>query len=213
MMIDFSDCREVLSPAVKACEKAAAERKNLLLTAGPGAGATMVARRIPTILPPMSDHERRWVAATFEGARMPAPKERPLRAPHHTVSAQALVSEVRLARCGVLYLDELPEFRLNAITELAQTLAKMAHAPLVVASAMPCLCGWLGSADFKTCECSEASRDRHRAHVRKLARPLKLELSEVIPSISLQDLRDSERGESSEAIRSRVTEARGVCNV
>jgi magnesium chelatase family protein len=144
------------------------ERIMLVLKGAPGVGRTMLARRIPGLMPPLTDHERRWLTAEYE-AMWPRPdiRERPFRAPHHTVSQAALAGhsrgiragEVDLARFGVLFLDEIHEFERTALQMLLFRHLAMRGAPLLVASALPCPCGFRWDLSRK-CPCGEGPRKR-----------------------------------------------------
>lgn len=136
---------------------------NVLLAGAPGTGAV---RRARDLVPddPLSDHERRWLEAEYEGAGLGDVAGRPFRAPHHSVSTAGLCGarlrsgEVRLARFGVLYLDELMEFRTEALNYLAHALTLMRETrPVVVASSPACPCGWSGSSVLD-CTCPKVTR-------------------------------------------------------
>lgn len=206
-MIDFSDLRGNATQAINACEKlVSGEYRSLLLVAYPGIGVTMVARRVPTIMGELSEHQRRWINATYEGSHMPAPDSAPFRAPHHSVSAPALVGESELARCGVLFLDEVTEFRMSVLRALATKLANAAHAPLLVATASPCLCS--PRSGPANCTCSAKALGLHRNRLNKVSEILEFQSLAEIPTIDLKSLRDGERGETSAQIRARIQSRR-----
>lgn len=226
---DMSDVRG--QDAVRfALEVAVAGGHNLLMVGAPGIGKTMLARRIPTILPRLARDEALETTKIYSSvglARGGLVRTRPFRAPHHSISTPALIGggsppragEVSLAHNGVLFLDELPEFGRSAIESLRQPLEdrmvtigratgtiRLPASFLLAASANPCPCGWLGTGQ-RTCTCSPSAVDRYR---HKLSGPLldRIDLQVSVPHVSLQALRESSPGESSDAIRERVVAAR-----
>ncbi len=186
---DFSDIRG--QEAVKrAAQLAAAGRHGLLMIGPPGIGKSMVGKRIPGIMPPMSydemlDVTRIYSVAGELKAGRPMVTERPYRAPHHSLSSASLVGgggwprpgEISLAHCGVLFLDELPEFSAHTLDNLRQPIeegevsiirvSERCVFPcdfMLVAAMNPCRCGWYGD-PVKKCSCSETDRKRYVSRV------------------------------------------------
>jgi magnesium chelatase family protein len=229
---DLSDVRGQAS-ARRALEVVAAGNHNLLFIGPPGAGKTMLARRLPGILPPLSSAEAldvtaiHSVAGLLTNARGLLPG-RPFRAPHHTVSEVGLVGggdhprpgEVSLAHHGVLFLDELAEFRRAALEALRQPLedgtvtisrsqgkATFPARPLVVGAMNPCACGFRGDGTGR-CICSV---ERVRAYRARLSGPLldRIDVHVVLPPVNVGALR-GEGGEPTQLVRARVERARSI---
>ena len=219
-------------PARRALEIAAAGLHNALLIGPPGAGKTFLARRMPTILPALTEAEALEVTAIHSAWGRLSP-ERPLvtlppfRAPHHTLSAAALLGgghparagEVCLAHRGVLFLDELPEFRRDALEGLRQPIEdgevvigrarerqRFPTRFLLVAAMNPCPCGWWGD-ERRACRCSPGARRAYRGRV---SGPLldRIDLHVPFRSIAFAELTDGRRAESSATVRHRVEAAR-----
>jgi magnesium chelatase family protein len=229
---DFSDIKGQFQ-AKRSLEIASAGGHNVVMVGSPGSGKTLLARRVPTILPPLTEKEALEVTQIYSVSSLLMEegyvKRRPFRSPHHTASGAAIIGggnspkpgEISLAHNGVLFFDELPEFRRDVLEALRQpmedgfvSIARVKERItypsrfMLVAAMNPCPCGWYGD-PVHPCSCTVSEIKKYRA---KVSGPLwdRFDIQVEVPRLLPDELAQKTFSESSKNIRERVVKARKI---